>query len=574
MRIVVPYLKKYWGDLLGAISAVIIYALTALWQPRLLQKVLQAVMANKQELIRLYGVQLIGLAIIGIIAGIANVYFAARLAQGVTSDLREEVYIKIQSFSFSNIEYFSSGSLVVRLINDMNQITNLILAAVMQIIRVPVLFIGSFILGMLTIPRLWWVEVLLVVLILGVAYLIFKRMGHLFEKVQKLMDKITTLVKEELQGIRLIKSFNQEKNEEANFNKVSDKMNDVNLIIGYLFSVAFPIFMGAAYLAISLAIYVVGQNITVHPSDITAISSYVTYLYILTSAIIVGALTSMQVSRGIVSLGRIKEVLDTKPSLIYKKDAPQEELVGSVEFDNVSFRYPGASENDWTLKDISLQVKPGEMVGIVGATGAGKSTMAQLIARLYDPVKGSVKVGGIDLRDINEKSLRAAVSFVLQQAVLFTGTIESNLKQNKREATVEELERAIGIAQAAEFINTYSDRFEHVVEERSANFSGGQKQRLSIARGVVGNPTILILDDSTSALDANSEKLVQEALAKHLKHTTTFIIAEKIVSVLKADKILVLDEGRLVAQGTHKQLLQSSPIYQKIYATQKAKKLD
>ncbi|MCP0887444.1 ABC transporter ATP-binding protein/permease [Ligilactobacillus sp. WILCCON 0076] len=574
MRIVVPYLKKYWGDLLGAISAVIIYALTALWQPRLLQKVLQAVMANKQELIRLYGVQLIGLAIIGIIAGIANVYFAARLAQGVTSDLREEVYIKIQSFSFSNIEYFSSGSLVVRLINDMNQITNLILAAVMQIIRVPVLFIGSFILGMLTIPRLWWVEVLLVILILGVAYLIFKRMGHLFEKVQKLMDKITTLVKEELQGIRLIKSFNQEKNEEANFNKVSDKMNDVNLIIGYLFSVAFPIFMGAAYLAISLAIYVVGQNITVHPSDITAISSYVTYLYILTSAIIVGALTSMQVSRGIVSLGRIKEVLDTKPSLIYKKDAPQEELVGSVEFDNVSFRYPGASENDWTLKDISLQVKPGEMVGIVGATGAGKSTMAQLIARLYDPVKGSVKVGGIDLRDINEKSLRAAVSFVLQQAVLFTGTIESNLKQNKREATIEELERAIGIAQAAEFINTYSDRFEHVVEERSANFSGGQKQRLSIARGVVGNPTILILDDSTSALDANSEKLVQEALAKHLKHTTTFIIAEKIVSVLKADKILVLDEGRLVAQGTHKQLLQSSPIYQKIYATQKAKKLD
>lgn len=574
MRIVVPYLKKYWGDLLGAISAVIIYALTALWQPRLLQKVLQAVMANKQELIRLYGVQLIGLAIIGIIAGIANVYFAARLAQGVTSDLREEVYIKIQSFSFSNIEYFSSGSLVVRLINDMNQITNLILAAVMQIIRVPVLFIGSFILGMLTIPRLWWVEVLLVVLILGVAYLIFKRMGHLFEKVQKLMDKITTLVKEELQGIRLIKSFNQEKNEEANFNKVSDKMNDVNLIIGYLFSVAFPIFMGAAYLAISLAIYVVGQNITVHPSDITAISSYVTYLYILTSAIIVGALTSMQVSRGIVSLGRIKEVLDTKPSLIYKKDAPQEELVGSVEFDNVSFRYPGASENDWTLKDISLQVKPGEMVGIVGATGAGKSTMAQLIARLYDPVKGSVKVGGIDLRDINEKSLRAAVSFVLQQAVLFTGTIESNLKQNKRAATIEELERAIGIAQAAEFINTYSDRFEHVVEERSANFSGGQKQRLSIARGVVGNPTILILDDSTSALDANSEKLVQEALAKHLKHTTTFIIAEKIVSVLKADKILVLDEGRLVAQGTHKQLLQSSPIYQKIYATQKAKKLD
>ena len=211
------------------------------------------------------------------------------------------------------------------------------------------------------------------------------------------------------------------------------------------------------------------------------------------------------------------------------------------------------------------------MVGIVGATGSGKSSLAQLLPRLYDPTEGTVRIGGHDLRDVNEKSLRDTVSYVLQRAILFSGTIASNLRQGKADATNYELERASQIAQAQEFISRYKDTFDHEVEERSSNFSGGQKQRLSIARGVVGKPKILILDDSTSALDAKSEKLVQEALEKELKDTTTFIIAEKIVSVMNADKIIVLDNGRLVAQGTHQELLENSPIYQEIYATQKAR---
>ena len=211
------------------------------------------------------------------------------------------------------------------------------------------------------------------------------------------------------------------------------------------------------------------------------------------------------------------------------------------------------------------------MVGIVGATGSGKSSLAQLLPRLYDPTEGTVRIGGHDLRDVNEKSLRDTVSYVLQRAILFSGTIASNLRQGKADATKYELERASQIAQAQEFISRYKDTFDHEVEERSSNYSGGQKQRLSIARGVVGKPKILILDDSTSALDAKSEKLVQEALEKELKNTTTFIIAEKIVSVMNADKIIVLDNGRLVAQGTHQELLKDSPIYQEIYATQKAR---
>lgn len=269
------------------------------------------------------------------------------------------------------------------------------------------------------------------------------------------------------------------------------------------------------------------------------------------------------------SVKRIKEVLETQPDVVFKDDAPAEELDGEVEFDNVTFTYPDADKP--ILKNISFKVKSGEMVGIVGATGSGKSSLAQLLPRLYDPTEGTVRIGGHDLRDVNEKSLRDTVSYVLQRAILFSGTIASNLRQGKADATNYELERASQIAQAQEFISRYKDTFDHEVEERSSNFSGGQKQRLSIARGVVGKPKILILDDSTSALDAKSEKLVQEALEKELKDTTTFIIAEKIVSVMNADKIIVLDNGRLVAQGTHQELLENSPIYQEIYATQKAR---
>ena len=569
MQILMAHFKNYKKEVLSAIISIFIVAFVAVWQPRLLQYVLTAIVQDNQVEVRNYGIQLIILALVGIIAGIVNVYSAARVAQGVTSDLREEVYTKIQNFSFGNIEKFSTGSLVVRLINDMNQVTNMIMTIFMQVFRVPLILIGAFILGIITVPRLWWLEVLMVVLIMGITGIIFKKMGNLFNKVQSLMDKINTQAKENLQGVRVVKSFNQEGQEINKFNQTSDNLNNVNLKIGYLFSTVIPSFELIAYVIIAATIYLIGGSILDHPSDIAVISSYVTYIMQLLYAIMIGSFVMSIFARGGVSLKRIKEVLETQPDVVFKDDAPAEELDGDVEFDNVTFAYPDADKP--ILKNISFKVKSGEMVGIVGATGSGKSSLAQLLPRLYDPTEGTVRIGGNDLRDVNEKSLRDTVSYVLQRAILFSGTIASNLRQGKADATNYELERASQIAQAQEFINRYKDTFDHEVEERSSNFSGGQKQRLSIARGVVGKPKILILDDSTSALDAKSEKLVQEALEKELKNTTTFIIAEKIVSVMNADKIIVLDNGRLVAQGTHQELLKNSPIYQEIYATQKAR---
>lgn len=274
----------------------------------------------------------------------------------------------------------------------------------------------------------------------------------------------------------------------------------------------------------------------------------------------------MMTSRAAVSLKRIKEILAAEPDVTYV-DAPEQTLTGSVVFDHVSFRYPGDEKE--TLKDISFTIQSGEMIGIVGATGSGKSTLAQLIPRLFDPTSGKIEVGGVDLKQVNERSLRETVSFVLQRAILFSGTIADNLRHGKKDATEQEMTRATQIAQAREFIEKLPDGYNATVEERSANFSGGQKQRLSISRGVIGAPKILILDDSTSALDARSERLVREALDRELKETTTIVIAQKIASVVKADRILVLDEGKLVGEGTHSELVATNPIYQEIFETQK-----
>lgn len=569
MQILKPHFKKYRKEIILAVITILVSAFATLWQPRLLENIQKAILADNHDTVLRDGIGLVVLGLLAIIAGIFNVYYAAKIAQGITSDLREETYAKIQSFSFGNIEKFSSGSLVVRLINDMNQVMNMMMILFMQLLRMPIILIGSFVLSIVTIPHYWWAPVLMLALMMGVGFIVIQNMNQLFAKFQKYMDKISTRVKENLQGVRVVKSFNQGENEIKRFNKTSDSLNELNIKIGYWISTIMPAFMLIAYLVIALVVFLVGRSANLNPTDVAVVSPYVSYILTLLFAILIGGFVIMNFTRGMVSLRRIKEVLDTEPDVQFNPNASAAPEKGSIEFDNVSFTYQDGDKP--TLKNISFKVKPGEMVGIVGATGSGKSTLAQLIPRLYDPTEGMIKIGGKDLKTIGEKALRNTVSMVLQKAILFSGTIASNLRQGKEDATDYELKRASEIAQAQEFVGQYPDEFDHEVEERSANFSGGQKQRLSIARGVIGQPPILILDDSTSALDAKSEKLVQEALEHDLKDTTTVIIAEKIVSVMNADKILVLDDGKLVAEGTHEELLKTSPIYQDIYRTQKAK---
>lgn len=539
---------------------------SSLLQPRYLQEVLGALLTGKYEAIYSIGAWLIGVAVVGLVAGGLNVVLSAYIAQGVSSDLREDAFRKIQTFSYADIEQFNAGNLVVRMTNDINQIQNVVMMTFQILFRLPLLFIGSFILAVQTLPSLWWVIVLMVVLIFGLTAVMMGMMGPRFAKFQTLLERINAIAKENLRGVRVVKSFVQEKEQFAKFTEVSDELLGQNLYIGYAFSVVEPFMMLVGYGAVFLSIWLVAGMVQSDPSVVGSIASFVNYLSQIIFTIVMVGFLGNSVSRAMISMRRIREILDAEPAMTFK-DIPDEELVGSLSFENVTFTYP--MDKEPMLKDVSFTIEPGQMVGVVGATGAGKSTLAQLIPRLFDPQDGAIKIGSKDIREVSEGTLRKTVSIVLQRAILFSGTIADNLRQGKGNATLFEMERAANIAQASEFIHRMEKTFESPVEERGTNFSGGQKQRMSIARGIVSNPRILIFDDSTSALDAKSERLVQEALNKDLKGTTTIIIAQKISSVVHVDKILVLNQGRLIGQGTHADLVANNAVYREIYETQK-----
>jgi len=541
---------------------------SSLLLPWFLKHILDALQEQNSQIIYSMGGWLIGIGFVGLVAGGINVTLAAYIAQAVSSDLREETFRKIQTFSYANIEKFNAGNLVVRMTNDINQIQNVTMMLFQILLRLPILFIGSVILAIVTMPSLWWIIFLLIVLIAGLTAVMMGMMGPRFKKFQTLLDKINAIAKENLRGVRVVKSFVREEEQFHKFSQVSDELLSENLYIGYAFSIIEPMMMLVGYSSVYLAIWTLSGMIQAEPGLVSSIASFIGYLSQIIFTIIMVGFLGNGVTRGIISIRRIKEVLATEPAMTFP-DSPDEELEGSLSFEHVTFSYP--NDDEPMLKDISFEVEPGQMIGVVGATGAGKSTLAQLIPRLFDPQEGSVKIGGRDLRELSQGTLRKNVSIVLQRAILFSGTIADNLRQGKLNASLPEMERAARIAQASEFISLMEESFDSAVEERGNNFSGGQKQRMSIARGVVNNPNILILDDSTSALDAKSEKLVQEALNKELQGTTTIIIAQKISSVVHADKILVLDQGRLIGQGTHAELVATNDIYREIYETQKGK---
>ncbi|MGT2774793.1 ABC transporter ATP-binding protein [Streptococcus hyovaginalis] len=560
-------LRYKWHALTSVVFTSIV-VLTTLLQPSYLKDVLTAVLLNDQDEIFRVGKILLIIAGIGLLAGLANTVNAAKIAQGVSADVREDTFRKIQSFSYANIEEFNAGNLVVRMTNDVTQIQNLTMMLFTILMRVPLLFIGAFIMAVRTLPELWWMIIVMVVLIVAIMAVVMGQMGPRFGKFQTLMEKMNSIAKENLRGIRVVKSFVQEKTQYNKFKEVSNELLDLNLFIGYGFSILQPLMMFISYMAIFVSLYLVTGMVKSDVEVVGSFTSFMSYLMQIMFAIVMTSFMGMQASRAAISIKRISEILDTEPAMAFE-DVADEELDGRIVFDNVSFTYPNDTEA--TLKQISFEIEPGQMVGVVGATGAGKSTLAQLIPRLFDPQEGTVSIGGRDLKEVNQNTLRNTVSIVLQKAILFSGTIADNLRQGASGADLTRLEWAAGIAQAKEFIDRLNDTYESQVEERGNNFSGGQKQRMSIARGVIGDPKVLVLDDSTSALDAKSEKLVQEALNNDLKDTTTVIVAQKISSVVKADKILVLDEGRLIGQGTHAELVATNDVYREIYETQKGR---
>lgn len=572
MKQLFGYLKPYRKTLYISVILIAFSAAASLAIPTLMQNVIndgiQAKGGPDKDVIMNIGYTMLVIAIVGLITGVANSFITAMLSQSVGADMRDEGFKKIQSFTYQDIEKFQSSNLVVRLTNDINQVQKSVMLALTTLLRAPIMLIGAFILAMITLPDLWYMIIILFVCVLLVIFVVSKKMVPLFGVYQKLIDKINNIIKENFVGARVVKSFVQEKHEEAEFDVSNSKLAKVNLRIGNIFSVVLPVLMLSVNVIIAIAIYLIGDIALSNPDAIGASIAYMNYLSMIMMALIIAGMTLIQVSRAMVSLKRFNEIINTKPAFTYPEANHIKELNGDIKFDNVTFTYPGHEHP--SLRNISFEIKPGEKVGVIGATGSGKSTLVQVMLRLFDVDEGAILIDDHNIKDIPKDVIRKDVAIVLQKPILFSGTIKENITAG-HDAHDHIINEAISMAQAAEFIDKLDKQENSVVQQRGSNFSGGQKQRLSIARGFVRQAPILILDDSTSALDSISEKKIKDVIYSQSHNQTIILIAQKISSIIEADKIIVLDEGRLAGFDTPSNLLANNPTYQEIYESQKGR---
>ncbi len=518
---------------------------------------------------------LILLAGLSLTCGILGGRTAAIASVGMATNLRSDLYKKIQSFSFSNIDRFSSASLVTRLTTDVSQVQMAFQMMIRIVIRAPLMIVFSAIMAFLAGGVMACIFVVLVPIIAFGLFLIVKHAMRIFLRVFKRYDKLNESVEENVSGIRVVKSYVREDYEKQKFNKASDDMTNDFVTAEKIVALNNPLLNTTIHLSnilvIGLGTYFIYQS-TADASfwaklTIGQMSSLITYgIQILMSVMIISMILVMLVM-SLEAIRRISEVLQEEPSIKDPENPVFAVKNGDISFENVSFKYKESSER-YSLKNINLDIKSGEFVGIIGSTGSGKTSLVNLISRLYDVSEGSVKVGDVDVREYDLKALRDNVSVVLQKNVLFSGTIASNLRWGDKNATQEEMERACQICQALEIIKAKPEGFDSVVEQGGTNFSGGQKQRLCIARAILKKPKIMILDDSTSAVDTKTDKLIRKGLKEDLPEMTKIVIAQRISSVEDADKIVVLDDGHIDAIGTHEELLKSNQIYQEVYYSQ------
>lgn len=517
-----------------------------------------------------YGIILVLCAMLALVFGAAAGTFAARASTGFARNLRHDMYYNVQNFSFSNIDKFSTGSIVTRLTTDVTNVQNAFQMCTRIAVRCPVMLIFALFMAMKINSRMALVFLaVLPILAIGMGILM-KVVGPVFERAFKIYDRMNTVVQENVRGIRVVKTYVREDHETEKFEGVSGMLYRTFSKAQKTMAGVMPLMQFCMYACMLLiswfgARLIVGGSMTT--GELTSMFSYA--MQILMSLMMV-AMVFVMITMAKASAERVAEILDEQPDLHNPANPIHEVKDGAIEFDDVSFSYKG-DERKLALKNVSLHIKAGQTVGILGGTGSAKSTLVQLIPRLYDTTHGTVKVGGVDVRDYDIEALRDQVAMVLQKNVLFSGTIKENLRWGDENASDEELERVCRLAQADEFIQQMPDKYDTHIEQGGSNVSGGQKQRLCIARALLKKPKILILDDSTSAVDTKTDALIRKAFAEEIPDTTKIIIAQRVSSVQDADQIVILDGGTVQAVGTHDELLAANTIYQEIYNQQNRK---
>ncbi|HWQ21484.1 MAG TPA: ABC transporter ATP-binding protein [Clostridia bacterium] len=524
------------------------------------------------------GVLMIGLALVAMLFGSLNHRLAAVTSQGYGANLRQALFDKVQSFSFSNIDTFSTASLVTRLTNDVTQIQNTLLMAMRILTRAPLMLICALVFAIAINAKLAVILFIAIPTLVAGISLVIGQAERLFQAVQAKIDAVNSTVEENLIGIRVVKAFVRERHEKVKFKKSNDELSEKAVKAGNLVVSIMPIMMLVLNGATVAVIWFGGRMVGTHQMGTGELVSFIAYIMQILMSVLMVSMILMMLARARASAERIIEVLDTIPSIADSEPAlatgaaaaAEEPMVtyGAVEFRHVDFKYATSGKGENVLSDIDLALKPGEFVALVGGTGSGKSTLVSLIPRLYDVTDGQVLVDGVDVRDYKLATLRSAIGVVLQNNVLFSGTIRENLMWGNAAATQQEIEQAARNAQAHDFIMSFPDGYDTDLGQGGVNVSGGQKQRLCIARALLKKPRILILDDSTSAVDSATEARIRASFRENLADTTILIIAQRISSVQQADKIIVLDDGRIAGIGTHAELLAGNPIYQAICASQ------
>lgn len=539
-----------------------------LMQPMLMSRIIDVGVKNSDKAYIVWmSIGMCLCALVGIIGGVGNMYFSTKAGYGFAKDLRSAVYRKIQSFSFANVDTFKTGSLITRTTNDVTQIQNAFTSCIRMLVRSPFLCIGGIASVLMISPKLSLVVLTAVPFLILLIVVLLKKGRVLFSTMQEKLDRVNTVMQESLSGIRVIKAFARADHETKKFKKANGDLTNSSMKAMRMMSFAFPM-VGLIMNVTMILMYLLGGKMvfsgSLTPGEIMAFSNYITQILM---SLTMSSFTLMFLSRAGVSFRRVNEVLDTKSDIEDGKNANIQIEKGEVEFKSVSFSYPGQA-GDPVLRNISLSVKPGETIAILGATGSGKSTLINLIPRLYDATSGSVLIDGHDVREYTLDNLRRGIGYALQENVLFTGTIEENLRWGDENADFEKIQKISDIAQAAPFVDKLQNTYETVLGQKGVNLSGGQKQRLCIARALMKDPKILILDDSTSAVDLSTEAKIQTALREVFSTMTVFIVAQRISSVMDADKILVMENGEIIDMGKHNELAGRCSVYREIVLSQ------
>lgn len=571
-------MKRYYKYIRPYLSAFILAPLLMLTEvfgeillPKLTSMIINNGVAGRDVgyIMRVGGVMIVIAAIMAA-GGIGGAYFSSKASICFSTDLRKDIFHKVQQFSFKNIDEFSTGSLVTRLTNDIQQIQNVIMMSLRLMFRAPGMLVGGLIMAFLMNRQLVLILLVVIPLLLLAIFIILKIAFPRFEAMQKKIDRLNSGVQEALTNVRLVKSFVREGHEAEKFKETNRDLKEGSLAAMKIVIATMPVMMLAMNITTVAVVWYGGNLIIAGKMPVGDLTAFTIYIVQILMSLMMLSLVFLQSSRALASLKRVNEVLDTEIDLTDEHAAQKSAVVtkGKVEFRNVSFQYAKGTE-EMVLKSINFTAEQGETIGIIGSTGSGKTSLVQLIPRLYDTDEGQVLVDDIDVKDYSIRNLRESVAMVLQQNVLFSGTIEENLRWGDENATMEDIIQMAESAQANGFVSGFTDGYQTDLGQGGSNVSGGQKQRLCIARALLKKPKILILDDSTSAVDTATEAKIRECFQTTLKDTTKFIIAQRIGSVEHADKIIVLDEGEIVGMGSHEALLESCEAYQEIYYSQR-----